>query len=296
VAGNDVNYRISLSPDVKQLDEIVIRAKPISVIAHANYLRSFTEHFVGQSESANECKFINAHVLEFDKDQDMLTAQADSVLIIKNTALGYEVDVHLEKYLFNTSKGIVHFEGQMAYKHLTPANNQQKKRWARERLAAYYGSQMHFLRALYNHNANEEGWYFYFRATPKTDTLLSPRSKTFNNQPLKIKSIVNYKYILDSARSTPRQPVLRKSNDVLEVNYIHESQSVFYQRYQKARVQRALQTSTIKMHGPAEILPDGRVYPVNAMEVGGYWSWELMAERLPLDYDPDDDLKIVNKQ
>jgi hypothetical protein len=294
-AGGTVKYKILLMPDVKQLDEIVIRAKPISVIERANYLRTFTENFVGNSENASQCKFINDHVLTFDKDGDMFTVRADSTLIMRNSALGYDVDIHLDKYVYNAKTRIVHFEGNMVYRPLTPAGKQQEKRRAKERLTAYYGSEMHFLRSLYSQKANEEGWYFHFLSTPKTDTLLRPRSKTFNDQRVQIKSIVDYKYILDSARSKPSQPVLKNSGDVLEVSYINESQSPFYQRFHKLKIQRALQTSIIRMRRPAEILPDGRVFPVSAIEIGGYWSWELMADALPLDYEPNDDLKLIDK-
>jgi hypothetical protein len=58
---------------------------------------------------------------------------------------------------------------------------------------------------------------------------------------------------------------------------------------------RSFQNSQLKSLAPASISPDGSLYPIDSIEASGYWSWELISEALPFDYDPAADLKTVGK-
>lgn len=292
VGGEPVRYKILLAPVAQQLREIVVRSRKLSRFERSNYLRSFEENFIGKSDNARHCKLENPDVLWFDKAGAVLNVGADSALVLRNKGLGYKVKTLLHTYKFNAFAGSVYYEGYMVYEPITPKNKREEKRWAKNRLKAYYGSQMHFFRSLYNHRGNDEGFYFALTTKIQSDSIMSPRSELFNNKRIRIPSLVDYNTILDSATSTKEVPVL-KFADPLEVSYIHEGESSDFQRDRHLDVQKAVQTSYIKLLASAEIMPDGRTYPVVATRVSGYWSWELMSESLPLDYDPAADLKIV---
>jgi hypothetical protein len=292
VAGEPLRYKIMLSPITRQLNEVIIRSKKVSRLKRGTWLRTFRENFIGRSDNANDCKLENPDILSLDKEGNVLTATSDTSLVLRNNGLGYRIKIMLEMYKLNTVVGSIHYEGHMVYELITPRSRHQKVVWARNRLKAYYGSQMHFIRSLYNHTANKEGFFFTLPSTAKTDSLMRPRSMLFNNRRIKIASIVDYSKIIDS---TATKRSLRFSGP-LEISYINEGESVIFQRTMKIRVRKAIQVSYIKLFAPAEILPDGRTQPVNASQVGGYWSWELMSESLPLDYDPAADQEIVKSK
>jgi hypothetical protein len=228
------------------------------------------------------------------------------VLILENRGLGYRLKILLQKYKFNILTILVHYEGQIVYEPLVPGDEEEKLLWAKNRLKAYYGSEMHFLRAMYNHKLNDEGYYFNIVHEVNkglkggvvragiSDSVMAPRSPIYNRR-IKMHTIVNYDRILDSATSTLEQPVLKYDGD-LEVKYIMEPESRAYQKAYRKIVGKSVQISVMKLlNGSAIVQSNGQPYPLDALETSGYWSWELMAENLPTDYTPDDDLKLIGQ-
>jgi hypothetical protein len=298
-----LTYKIILKPSAKKLNEFVVHARRRSRSEWLANLKIFKERFIGQSENARFCTFENANVLSFDNKDGMLEAFADSTLIITNNGLGYRVKIALDKYRFNMITTIVHYEGQMVYEQIVPENDEEKVRWARNRLRAYYGSEMHFFRAVYARDLINNGFYYnLIEAVPAhdagiqrhgiADTTLTPRSPVFNNRRIRMLTITNYNRILDSARSTPEESVLSYKGD-LEVQYINEAEPGAYQHARHIFPDKVVQRSTLILHKPCVVQQPGNVYPADAVETKNYWSWELMAESLPLDYDPAVDQAIV---
>ncbi|MEJ0029924.1 MAG: hypothetical protein WDO15_05955 [Bacteroidota bacterium] len=124
--------------------------------------------------------------------------------------------------------------------------------------------------------------------------LVAPKFPIFNNKRINIQTLYNYKKILDST-STAEEPVLSFKGD-LEVQYINEAESGAYQNNRHIFPTKIQQRSTIILHARCIVQPHGQVYPGDAVETKNYWSWELMAESLPLDYDPNVDLAIVGRR
>ncbi|MEJ0029927.1 MAG: hypothetical protein WDO15_05975 [Bacteroidota bacterium] len=82
----------------------------------------------------------------------------------------------------------------------------------------------------------------------------------------------------------------------LTVTYTGELEDYNYQRSRKVRPKTALQKSFLKSKQSTYIYPDGRVWPIEGAEAGGYWSWGVDGEEaLPLDYEPAEDLMILNR-
>lgn len=297
-----LTYKILLKPSTKQLAQVTVHSRKRS---HSEWLanfRIFKERFIGLSENARFCNFENAGVLDFTNKDGILEAFADSTLVIDNAGLGYRIKVVLDKYKFNIIEVVVHYEGQMVYEPMTPENDEEKLRWAKARLKAYYGSEMHFLRSLYSHDLFKNGFYFNLIQEKVVkgkvlrigiaDTTIAVRSPVFKTR-LEIKTISNYNRVLDSTTSTPEEPHLSFKGE-LEIQYIKELEPSAYQHHRLALPTKIQQRSTVVLLKPCIILAHGQVYPGDAVETRNYWSWELMAESLPLDYDPDDDLKILS--
>ncbi|MEO8474278.1 MAG: hypothetical protein ABI477_18900, partial [Chryseolinea sp.] len=177
-------------------------------------------------------------------------------------------------------------------------------RWANNRLKAYYGSEMHFIRSLYQKRLVEEGFFYnlfkdYLVGNKRVnkaiaDTVLLVRSKLFKRM-MRVPTIWGYDKILDALSTDSNQMIAFEGQ--LEIVYVHERQYSGYMASRgTARIGTTLpQKSRIILLGPRiTIEPDGQI--LNDEELfmtQGYWSWELVSESLPYDYNPADDLSII---
>lgn len=301
---SSLSYKIMLKPALKELDEVVFRSKQLTRSQWAAYFAIFKEHFIGLSDNYKLCSFENPRDLDFYKEGFVFKATSDTILVINNLGLGYKIRLFLDKYEYNEILTRTHYEGQFAFEPLEPSNKEEAMTWAKARLKAYYGSEMQFLRSLYNRDLNNDGYYFAliknvnlgtnggFQRVGWADTTVSTRAAIYNYKRYKVSTVTNYNKLLDSLRSTPEEPILNFTGD-LQIQYVHEAEGFNYQSNRYRPYGKNPQTSHMKLLKPAVIQQNGVLYPADAVETSGYWSWELVAEALPLDYDPEDDIKLT---
>jgi hypothetical protein len=302
--GEPLLFKVMMEPAPDMLNEVVIRARKSSRSEWLSNFALFKQYFIGLSENSRACSFENPRVIKFDKHDGILTAISDSSVVIENRGLGYKLSFLVEEYKLNLLLINIRYHGQVVFEPMTPADEKEKISWARNRLKAYYGSQTHFLRSLCNRNLFEEGFYFDLlnepngrrSSPPSAYSMVRVRSDAHNNKFIKVETLKNYNLILDSVRSTPAEPILKFHGQLL-IEYIHEPEEYNYQvqRYGRAQVRSTrAQHSRLVLLGPdAVIQPFGQLYPEDAAETAGYWSWELVSESLPLDYDPEADKQIL---
>jgi hypothetical protein len=294
--GQVTTFSIALAPLTETLNEIVVRAKRLSRAQWKRYYKIFQHHFIGLSENAPLCSIKNPKAIDFDKTYDTLRAYADSILVIENRGLGYNIKVLLEEYQYNTKTSLLYYEGPVVFTPLIPKDDEQEKLWAQNRLRAYYGSIMHFLRALYNHKAIDEGFYFKIITMEgntvmlRGDSVFKVRTPILGKKYIEAYTITDYKRVIDNS--------ILKYSGILEVKYLYEAESPKYQQqtYHSGIREKKPQTSQLELFKPALVSSAGTIYPVDAAEMHGYWSWDLVSESLPLDYDPEEDLKILKKK
>lgn len=152
-----IKLTIELDYKVIQLREVII-----SSTAKADWRRNyeqFKKEFIGTDENAKNCEVINPQILYFTyhKTQQTLEAEADEFLIVENRGLGYRVKFLLRKFKSDGIAGILSYNGDRLFEDL-PGSAAQKKKWRAARDVAYYGSPMHFYRALYTDKLKEEGF------------------------------------------------------------------------------------------------------------------------------------------
>jgi hypothetical protein len=294
-------YTVILKPSVKNLKEVVIRSKPIDRTQRNEDLKAFRENFIGQSDNANECIIKNPDVLQFNTDKSVLHVNADSILIIENSGLGYRLKFLIEEFRYNKIEKNVLYKGQVLYEAMQPKSEDQNKLWASHRLKAYYGSEMHFMRALYQRKLAEQGFFVnlynydrkgFLKSKAIIDTSFRVKSVAFKNK-FKVSTISHYNRLVDSIASTKNETVLA-FNGQLEVVYINELESADFssQRAHRKMGFKFLQYSTLTLQNkkiPVEA--NGSVLSEENLLTKGYWSWELVSESLPVDYDPDFDSK-----
>jgi hypothetical protein len=127
------------------------------------------------------------------------------------------------------------------------------------------------------------------------DTAIFIESPVFPNKKVKV-PIVYYNKILDSVRSTPTQPILSFQGN-LEITYANERESLEYQQIRNSTQVglKNFQRSQIFLLKPGFIVePNGQIYMEDILSKV-YWSWELVADSLPFDYDTEEDRKVFSE-
>lgn len=293
-------YRINLIPSSNALDAVTIKARRKKGLDWQENVDFFVRNFIGQSENAIHCKLLNPEVLYFENTPEKFTTKAQEPVIIENRGLGYRLKFQLDEYSLNKTTQRIFYSGHVVYETLIPNNPEEEQKWVKNRQKAYYGSVMHFMRALYQRQLVEEGFMLrevVKKYLPNRDTLLVAlpgdstvyiTTKLFNKNNLPQQTL-KYKHILDSTLSTRVHPLL-SFNNLLEVTYVNEAEPfAYFKRNQKPNdVFRATpQVSTISLLRPnITIESDGQYFDAAGIHYKGYWSWELVAEDLPVDYTP----------
>lgn len=158
-AGDNLN--LTLKPKVIALAEVTVRYDKIS---RGRAMRIFMNEFIGAND--NDCVIANPQDINFryDRKQDLLTAEADKPLLITNKLLGYKINFFLAGFsrtpLKTQYKGNYFFTEDTA--GLKPAKIQAI---IKARDDAYFGSRMHFIRALWANQLDQN--YFAMYKTPK---------------------------------------------------------------------------------------------------------------------------------
>jgi hypothetical protein len=125
----------------------------------AKWGKFFIESFIGTSELAKDCKIKNTSAIKFrhSKINKELSAFSDEPLIIENKALGYTIRYQMEGFQYDFQTGYLLYIGYPFFQPMKGNSGRQRK-WENKRSEVYYGSIMHFMRALYRNKTAEEGF------------------------------------------------------------------------------------------------------------------------------------------
>lgn len=283
-------------------------------------LGRFKSAFLGRTLLASQCNIMNPKVLsfEFDRTTGALTAYAKEPLKIKHQGLGYLITYDLVH--FSLERQRVTYLGFTKYQNLKGSKRKQRK-WLKNRLIAYNGSVMHFMRSLRAKKLKEEGFLVHqFKRVlnsdrPSEETIKKARayiaSISSKDNPVNLsRKIKKPRTALDSAVSTVQKVRLPKYRDYLyksnvpypdliiqnkketllsfenylSIIFTKESEEVNYMPNKRAHKN---QTSSLTMFKKTAIIdPSGTVIDPLDIFAEGYWSFEQFANLLPLDYRP----------
>jgi len=305
------SYLIKLKPDIAQLPDIKVESERDKVW-HRN-LKIFQDYFVGTSERARKCTLLNPEVLVLDAETTpgILTANASEVLKIYNPELGYEISYILVDFKLDSIKGEVFFQGYPSYQNLPKYKSKLPRRIVKNRENAYKGSIRHFLKCVYDRNADSEG--FLVRQVQKLPNPERPSDQKIAEAKARISQAYSrsekdslYRNYL-SKESLPRTiydgdtsnsdteefisrlddgKVILQFENYLEVSYTKQREEMAYTRlypYSKTNSQ----VSILKMNVPhTAINYQGVTYNPFDIFYLGYMGWEKMGDMMPIDYQP----------
>lgn len=182
IENNNKSIIVQLKAKSQRIDEVVILSPEKD--GWAKYGRNFFKNFIGYSPFAAECEILNKEVIEFryDKTNNKLLVSAEKPLKIRNKATGYLITYWLDDYELDYTTRRQFYKGYAQFETLQSKKEKANKKWEQNRLLAYKGSLMHFMRSVYNNTVYEDSFELrilkrfpeeeYGRMVPiKTDTL-----------------------------------------------------------------------------------------------------------------------------
>jgi hypothetical protein len=262
--GGDKKINIKLSERKVLIKEVTIKGKDRN--RRQNYAL-FLKCFIGITLNAPFCTIDNPKdlIVYRESNDSNLIAYSVNPLIITNSSFGYKIIYDLKDFKYNLKTENLTFTG---YYYFQDISNQKREnsRTKRSRLAAYYGSRMHFLRALFTDSLSEENFIIY-------DTKIDSKGQWVTSDIIHENDI--------RLAFTPDSMILYRSNPI-DINYTYN-----YLPEPRAPVFRTGEyISRIIFSDSLQVYRNG-YYP-NGINLswGGDITWDRVAELLPYDYVP----------
>ncbi len=295
VANQSLRISFRVVQGVKQMRNIVIMRPDL----RKKWLATFKEYFLGQSQAAAKSKIKNEDDIFFEKGQSpgSMIAFSEAPLIIENRELGYRIYFELQEFFYDQTDGRTYFYGFSRYEELDEKKSSQT-RWHKNRLRTYLGSTQHFYHSILSNKLEEEAYVIYLRKdadssaymkTQKTPTGVSiGLGNQQKLQPSKIAVAVTVSDILFSVDSLPGKKLLRWSGELV-VRYKKDPYEKKYLRnkgHTSGYLQNGVQSGIVMIEPEVFLDPNGTLENPLAVQYTGFWSYERVANMLPLNYRP----------
>ncbi|MGD0756367.1 MAG: carboxypeptidase-like regulatory domain-containing protein [Bacteroidales bacterium] len=150
---------IYLTPKVFELKEVIISSKSLAGIRKA-CLNKFKDVFLGTTSNARNCEITNENDITFnyESDKDTLKAYASRPILITNRALGYKITYYLDRFEYIKKDRSIIFAGNLIFNEDLATKEPHDEVYERRRKEAYFGSRMHFFRALWADDLESAGF------------------------------------------------------------------------------------------------------------------------------------------
>ncbi len=247
-------------------------------------LREFIPLFLGISPDASLCRIENPEVLDLKRSiaTGTLEASASEPLKIENNALGYQITFIMES--FSAFKdGRVQYTGYARFKDLESDNPNQVRQWKVNRVKAYHGSLVHFLRSVIEKRTEEEGFTFY------SETGGNGMDESYYSERLSPDSL--------TSNALKSNEILFHLPETIKIIYERESEPDVYLPFLKSKFGQdrsfSRQISYLQVHSqPLVSTRDGHLLFPHMVTTMGHLALERLAEMLPMDYQPEESRDI----
>lgn len=167
-----------------QLSEVVLKPDTWS---REKKLRIFKRQFLGSTPATLECRILNEEDIRlyYNSEKKILYAYAHKPILIKNKFMGYNLQYHLEDFevRYRTSLNgfnMVHSIYYAGTAQFMEMGKKVKRKYRKNRKLTYYGSILHFMRALGKKKLKEEKFRIFkekLEVDPYTYLLVTPSNK-----------------------------------------------------------------------------------------------------------------------
>lgn len=240
---------IYLDESPNQLDEVLIEADPWS---REKKLRIFKSEFLGKTISSKHCRITNEKDISliYKPSTNTLIAFSEKPLIIKNRYLGYTINYNLIDFEieFKTSTQGLRYTQKVfssGTSFFSELHKSPKKKNSLNREKSYYGSRIHFMRALFHKRLSENNFRLYYKRLP----------------------IHPYKYFN-----------INTEDNLIKVVMVVENLSVVYNNFHQSSLEFTAENNTFYID------ENGNHSPPNGLLFGGDFGQKRVSNMLPLDY------------
>lgn len=254
---------------VQEIEEVVLI--PYTDEAYRKFINYFLDQFIGFNQNKVTIKNQKSLQFSFDKKNQILKVKAPQTLIINNKNLAYQIQYNLVNFQADFKNKTTVYSGTSYFKEVNTKKINQVNR-----LNAYHGSIMHFLRSVYQDQVAEEGFWVNHIIKPDKKIGISEKGMMLIATKIPTKSFLQIH---------ERSKIL-EFKDILQVNYLKHYYEIKKSKLVKAK-SSVPQTSYIYVEGNSfEIYPDGNSSDPENMLIQGNLSGNKMEVFLPLDYQP----------
>jgi hypothetical protein len=273
--GND-SVVFELSPKEKALEEVSVAISSEVKNGWEKYGSFFTQNFIGQSNFANQCVIKNPDVLHFyfSKKRNRLKVLAAQPLTVDNFALGYTLKFAIDSFTneYNTNTNL--FIGYPLFEEMQGTPEQQAT-WKQNRMAAYKGSMLQFMRSIYHRTLEDDGFELQFIINNNNDEF-----------PVKLQNIygaLNYERD-DSTNSVQFMP---NQNEVAVIYKKAKPEQAYLDSDPMIKKDFQLSTLTFAAGEPIVIEQNGYYYDQTNITTNGYLNFKKIGDMLPYNYSPE---------
>jgi hypothetical protein len=274
---SDKNMIIGLKIVDQSLDTVSIATSGAMKDGWERYGLFFSDNFIGKTPFGDNTHILNKDVLKFyfNKRLNRLKVKASTPIEIENDALGYKIKYTIDSFTYNYTTQITLATGYPLFEEMQPVSDSQRVAWNNNRIKAYKGSMLHFMKSVYNKNLREQGFeiQYIIKTANGTDTAFALKN---------FYSALNYtKYdstgIVEIKPNQPEVAVLFSAAP--DSAYLAENEGV--------PAKYELSFFSIAPGASLDIEPNGYYYDQTDITINdGYWIWQKLGDMLPYDYTP----------
>ena len=267
------NILIELKPRERSMEEVSVVSSNEVKDGWQKYGQFFTDNFIGKSGFSTQASIKNPEVLKFyfSKKRNRLKVLATEPLVVLNDALGYNLKFAVDSFTYEYNSGTTLFVGYPLYEEIT-GTPEQVVRWKENRKLAYKGSQLHFMRSIFNKTIAGDGFEVQF---------LVKNNKSEKTIPVtNIYAALNYEKD-DSTKTVeffPNQP------DVIIIYKNAKPPSSYLEFDSKANKEFQVSVLTFTPEHSIVIEQNGYFFEQADLTVNGYWGFQKIGDMLPYDY------------
>lgn len=283
----DQNFELLAYED--KLSEVELKARRDK--SWDRNMKQFREVFLAVPDDPylKDIEIQNPWVVDFekinpDKGVNYVKASAQIPLKITNKALGYEIDFYLQDFrmLRNASR----FFGQVYYSELDTEDSVQRVKWSESKENNYQGSVRHFLKSLLLGKSAEQGFEFYQAYLDQMDR---ERTNDFTIELNESIFKINPDSVLRRPLSNGNYRIFLKGR--VEVHYLKKPWANDYY----TNVYHPI-SWLIAPAGYFDIDRNGVLIHPTQLVLSGHMGRQRMARALPLDFEPDETFKGLEKE